>query len=52
MPTTVVANGVYEQTPESRSLGVHEVKQEVVYDQSLIQNDVQLSKSEKVVLQT
>ena len=51
MPTTVVTNGVYEQTPEPRSLGVHEAKQEVVYDQSLIQNDVQL-KSENIVFQT
>ena len=47
-----MTNGVYEQMPELRSLGVHEVKQEVVYDQSLIQNDVQLNKSENAVLQT
>ena len=47
-----MTNGVYEQTPEPRSLGVHEARQEVVYDQSLIQNDVQLNKSENAVLQT
>ena len=52
MLTTVVTNGVSKQMPEPRSLGAHEAKQEVAYDQSLIQIDVQLSKNENVVLQT
>ena len=47
-----MTNGESKQVLELRLHGVHEVKQEVVYDQSLIQNDVQPSKSENVVLQT